>query len=1368
VELCAGMTLRDRGLYALAARCFEQSGDAAARFDALARDARVLAVRASGEERRRLSLQAAGLFLQSLESLGSRWTAGSAVHAQEAGADAHGHAADAGSAGAGVLGSARQEIEAFSAPPAIASMSSCGRCLYDGGKYQEAGDVFVAAVRMLSARSAYVAPDAIGQQYGQVRAEKSASGESVDALDTRLARDAVRCYRKAGLLDCAVDVLVEMRKLETALRLLKDEHKYDKALQVLDAHPSFVPPPDLSAHEFLRQAAAALGLACSNARGSGGGGGGGTGGGRRSRATQAEEAAKRAKREEAETAFMKALERMPELEGQRLLRRYGFHAVLERKLLQGKEYAKAAQIMYEDARGAAAVGLLLSLPAPTSAELLLAAHLSAQLAFSLGGRGGSDGSASDTGELASVCVDYLTKAASALDRLQQQDQRQCAAGAGAAAGAGGSASKHSAAGLFSLLLKFEAAVRAREHAAVLTALAEVEALARELDCTLAVALALQAQAVVGLHALTSASASDARGEYPADAEGRREVGEDVMAGVREALKALWHCLRCVLGQSGHDEAQMRRFEAFLGLSSAVERGGGALSISKFRLPLLLSVLSHGETHRQPDATADLAGTEAQSMRVPTAAYGKGGAYGGTVPVLPAAVTPAAESAQEVLLDPGRVRGAVAAMLLDAILGLLSTLHTTLGALEQRELESAATCARQQRACLRMCALQAWALDKGIAAAQQYERTRSPHIPADALQAARVRRHKTVFSKPCRRKACAQLVRAMVSFASHALAAAYDEVGAGGDGRKRKLALHDAFWEGSSAAGEGAAGAEGGGSVWAVLREECVDVMRRFATEELRRWAKLDVADKSGLALSRILLLLSRLGLDDYHDHILLSIPRIGGQHDPHTSSGPADAPIVTGWHVPMALPPRGWHPPRVLGYNAFAALHRSMTCARNGLRLGKAAHLLTHLHLHVRWEVGDDAWLSLQEAVTETCVALSWFGAPGEQESGVRAHTMVLWLPWSLAAPLVGQQRTRPAQSEPDAAPVLRSALQLIPRLLRRCFELQAAASSGEAEDEAEEGGWAVRGGAEQFQEWQHMAEAMVWTVLLNIGVHCCQRLSQVGAQARWDARWAPAVQDVLQRLARAPSLLSNTNSPDAGKRLMDACGTKWWDVGAVSAMLAARGDGLVAVAAMEGDVVEVGAVEVAELEADMRLGLQLDASSFHEDEQDLDDYKTMLALCGGEDSDLPSVAGPTAGGTGGSGGGVGGSSSSNGGAGGQSKDRWSSFGGGIALPRAPLPPTDALWVQRRAAAAIVSDFARLCVLICIDSCTHTRTPTTMDMSVYAYTRHKLRAIVRTSALPDLLANQDTCTRTDKSEAWQVRFMKMSHTRLALGQFSSP
>ena len=41
---------------------------------------------------------------------------------------------------------------------------------------------------------------------------------------------------------------------------------------------------------------------------------------------------------------MKALERMAPIEGQRLLRRYGFHDVLHRKLLADKDYLRAAQV----------------------------------------------------------------------------------------------------------------------------------------------------------------------------------------------------------------------------------------------------------------------------------------------------------------------------------------------------------------------------------------------------------------------------------------------------------------------------------------------------------------------------------------------------------------------------------------------------------------------------------------------------------------------------------------------------------------------------------------------------------------------------------------------------------------------------------------------------------------------------------------------------------------------------------------------------------------------------------------------------------------------------------------------------------------
>jgi hypothetical protein len=126
---------------------------------------------------------------------------------------------------------------------------------------------------------------------------------------------------------------------------------------------------------------------------------------------------------------MKALERMPKLEGQRLLRRYGFHQVLERKLMQDNDHAKAALVMYEDQRCAAAVDMLLSLPRPTSPELLLASHLSAHHAFSSSGNSDSG----DARDAAGTCLEYLIKAASALDSIQQQQQQQSAA---AAAGGG--------------------------------------------------------------------------------------------------------------------------------------------------------------------------------------------------------------------------------------------------------------------------------------------------------------------------------------------------------------------------------------------------------------------------------------------------------------------------------------------------------------------------------------------------------------------------------------------------------------------------------------------------------------------------------------------------------------------------------------------------------------------------------------------------------------------------------------------------------------------------------------------------------------------------------------------------------------------
>jgi len=161
-------------------------------------------------------------------------------------------------------------------------------------------------------------------------------------------------------------------------------------------------------------------------------------------------------------------------------------------------------------------------------------------------------------------------------------------------------------------------------------------------------------------------------------------------------------------------------------------------------------------------------------------------------------------------------------------------------------------------------------------------------------------------------------------------------------------------------------------------------------------------------------------------------------------------------------------------------------------------------------------------------------------------------------------------------------------------------------------------------------------------------------------------------------------------------------DVASVSQVLAHRGDALVAVAADEGSVVEVGEVDVCELEADMRcgLGLQLDVS-----EED-SEYQVMLALCAGEHEHPhagtartphgrevanpapPPPLPPTT--SAGRGGGLGGGAEGippvelTGGKEKDKKDKWAVFGGGITLPRVMLPPTDSLCIQRRAAGAIV------------------------------------------------------------------------------------
>jgi hypothetical protein len=275
----------------------------------------------------------------------------------------------------------------------------------------------------------------------------------------------------------------------------------------------------------------------------------------------------------------------------------------------------------------------------------------------------------------------------------------------------------------------------------------------------------------------------------------------------------------------------------------------------------------------------------------------------------------------------RGRYAAAAMVHDGILGLLAALHKALEVFLRSPPHSSAGAGAAQgeaarsgwRRRLRLLALQVWVLDKGVAVTNLVEtRFFSSHsllAPVQGFVGRRVahlhaaRRNKIlrVFNARCQRKACARVAAALGEVCARGARAA-DGVGAHrpssgwmGDDSHASLPLHEAF-RGAAPGGDARGGGGGADRAGAVaegtletLRDECIDVMRRYAADSMQRWAKRDVADKDAVALARILEIPSRLGLPDDVDHMLFSIPRLGGQC---ASAACLDAPpLVTGWQV---------------------------------------------------------------------------------------------------------------------------------------------------------------------------------------------------------------------------------------------------------------------------------------------------------------------------------------------------------------------------------------------------------------------------------------------------------------------------------------
>ena len=100
--------------------------------------------------------------------------------------------------------------------------TKAARCFYEAAEYELAGKTFLASA-------------------------KSRDDDNV--------RFAIGCYRKAGKMLKCVDSLVHHGKIRFALKLLMEENKFDRAIQVLEDHPGIMLPKDLALDTFAKRAA---------------------------------------------------------------------------------------------------------------------------------------------------------------------------------------------------------------------------------------------------------------------------------------------------------------------------------------------------------------------------------------------------------------------------------------------------------------------------------------------------------------------------------------------------------------------------------------------------------------------------------------------------------------------------------------------------------------------------------------------------------------------------------------------------------------------------------------------------------------------------------------------------------------------------------------------------------------------------------------------------------------------------------------------------------------------------------------------------------------------------------------------------------
>jgi len=168
---------------------------------------------------------------------------------------------------------------------------------------------------------------------------------------------AIGCLRKAQNLGFAVDLLASKGRLHQALKLLRDEHRYDEALIFLETHQphtslDFPPQHDLSQQSLLRLAASVHAVSAQNPQRS------------------------EKSRDASYILFLEKVDRMTAEDEEHYLTQHGYKTKLVERLIKRKSYSKAGRLLSAEGKKSEAADVLCIInPNPGSKDFQLGIEL---------------------------------------------------------------------------------------------------------------------------------------------------------------------------------------------------------------------------------------------------------------------------------------------------------------------------------------------------------------------------------------------------------------------------------------------------------------------------------------------------------------------------------------------------------------------------------------------------------------------------------------------------------------------------------------------------------------------------------------------------------------------------------------------------------------------------------------------------------------------------------------------------------------------------------------------------------------------------------------------------------------------------------